>query len=57
LKGQAGNALQVFEDSMENLAKLSVERWRLKLEGGLNALARSLNEQFRPETEGAEGGN
>jgi len=57
LKGQAGNALQVFEDSMENLAKLSVERWRLKLEGGLNALARSLNEQFRPETEGAAGGN
>jgi hypothetical protein len=55
-RGQAGNALQAFEDSMEDLAKLSVERWRRKLEGGLNALAKSLHEQFRPETEGGEGG-
>jgi hypothetical protein len=54
LKGQAGNALQAFEDSMEHLAKLSVERWRLKLEGGLNALAKSLNEQFRLETGAAK---
>ena len=56
LKGQAGNALQAFEDSMEDLARLSVERWRLKLEAGLNALAKSLNEQFRPATEGDQGG-
>jgi len=26
------------------MARLSLERWRLKLEGGLNALAKSLNE-------------
>lgn len=57
LTDQAGNALQAFEDSMEDLAKLSVERWRLKLEGGLHALAKTLDEQFRPETEGEEEGN
>jgi hypothetical protein len=56
LKGQAADALQAFEDSMEDLAKLSVERWRLKLEGGLNALAKSVNEQFRSETEADQGG-
>ena len=44
LKGQAANALQAFEHSLEHLARLSTERWRLKLEGGLNALAKSLNE-------------
>ena len=44
LKGQAANALQVFEHSMEHLARLSIERWRLKMEVGLNALAESLNE-------------
>jgi hypothetical protein len=44
LKGQAANSLQAFEHSMEHLARLSLERWRLKLEGGLNALAKSLNE-------------
>jgi hypothetical protein len=27
---------------MEQLARLSIERWRLKLEGGLNALTKSL---------------
>ena len=44
LNGQAANALQTFEHSTEHLARLSLERWRLKLEGGLNALAKSLNE-------------
>ena len=44
LKGQAANALQACEHSMEHLARHSLERWRLKLEGGLNALAKSLNE-------------
>jgi cell division septum initiation protein DivIVA len=47
LKGQAANALQAFEQSMDRLARLSVESWRLKLEGGLNAVTKSLNEQFR----------
>jgi hypothetical protein len=44
LKSQAANALQAFENSTGHLARLSLERWRLKLEGGLNALAKSLNE-------------
>jgi hypothetical protein len=55
LNGQATNALQAFEHSMEHLARLAVERWRLKLEGGLNALAKSLNEQFRLETGSSHG--
>jgi hypothetical protein len=44
LQGRAANALQDFDHSMQHLAKLAVERWRLKLEGGLNALAKNLNE-------------
>ncbi len=44
LDHQATNALQAFEHSMEGMAKLSVERWRLKLAGNLNALAKSLGE-------------
>jgi hypothetical protein len=47
LKEQAANALQDFQHSMEHLARLSVESWRLKLEGGLNAVTKSLNEHFR----------
>jgi predicted nucleic acid-binding Zn-ribbon protein len=49
LKNHGADALQAFERSMEELARLSLERWRLKLEGGLNALARGLNEQFSLE--------
>ena len=56
LKSQATDALRAFEDSLEQLARLSIERWRLKLEGGLNALTKSLNEQFRMETDAAEDG-
>ncbi len=50
LNGQATNALQAFEDSIEHQARVVVERWRRKLDGGLNALVRSLNEQFRLES-------
>jgi len=50
LKEQAANALQDFQNSMEHLARLSVESWRLKLEGGLNAVTKSLNEHFRSQT-------
>ena len=46
LKIQAADALQAFEHSMEELARLSVEGCRLRLEEGLNALARTLTEQF-----------
>ncbi len=47
LRIQATNALQDFENSMEELARQSVERWRLKLAGGLHGLAKSLGEQFQ----------
>ena len=46
LKAEAGNALQECERSMEQTANLSVERWRLRLAGALNALARNLGEHF-----------
>jgi hypothetical protein len=51
LKAQAADALQDFEQSMERLAKNTVERWRLKMEGGLNAVMKSLSEQFQLEAE------
>ena len=55
LKGQAANALQAFEQSTEELARLAVERWRLKLEAGLNGLTKNLNEQFRVEDGSSHG--
>jgi hypothetical protein len=54
LKAQAAHALQVFEHSMQQLARLSVERWRVKLDSGLNAMTKSLNEQFRLEIKAGE---
>ncbi len=47
LKGQSTEALESFECSMEELAGHCVERWRIKLAGGLNALAKSIGEQFQ----------
>jgi hypothetical protein len=44
---QARSALQGYEQSMEELARASVERWRQKLAGGLSALAKSLDEQLQ----------
>lgn len=46
LKAQAAEALQSFERSMQELAQLSVERWRIAFAGGLNSLVRILGEQF-----------
>ncbi|MGA7905844.1 MAG: hypothetical protein WCA16_00455 [Candidatus Sulfotelmatobacter sp.] len=46
LKIQVGETLQSFEQSMEELAQHSVERWRLAFAGGLNSLVRTLGEQF-----------
>lgn len=46
LNSQVTDASQVFEHSMEEMAKLSIERWRLKLAAGLNALAKNIGEQF-----------
>ena len=52
LKQRATNALQEFERSMEGLAQASIERWRVRVAGGLNAVAKSLGEQLQAgETE------
>ena len=47
LEVETRNAVREFERSMDDLAKASVERWRVKLAGGLNALAKNLDEQFQ----------
>jgi hypothetical protein len=57
LKVEAANALRSFEDSMEELAELSVDRWRLKLAGGLNALVKSLGAQFQLGSESSDDGS
>jgi hypothetical protein len=49
LKTKAAEALQDFEHSMDELARLSIERWRQRLASGLNTLARNLDEQFQLE--------
>jgi len=54
LDAQKANALQVFEHSTEEMAQLSVERWRLKLSTGLNAVAKSVGEQFLLEAESGD---
>lgn len=52
LKTQTAEALQVFEQSMQEQASLSVERWRLTLASGLNALVKNLGNQFLLEAAG-----
>jgi hypothetical protein len=54
LKGQSTEALQSFEGSMEELATHCLERWRIKIADGLNALAKSIGEQFQLGTGSAE---
>jgi hypothetical protein len=46
LKAHAAESLQSFERSMQELAQLSVERWRIAFAGGLNSLVKILGEQF-----------
>jgi len=48
---QVTNASRAFEQSIDETAKLAVERWRGKLAASLNTLAKSLGEQFRVEAE------
>jgi hypothetical protein len=50
LKGESVEALQSFECSMKESATQSVERWRIKIADGLNALAKSIGQQFQLET-------
>jgi uncharacterized small protein (DUF1192 family) len=49
LKAQSVEALQAFERSLEETATYCVERWRVRLADGLNAVAKSMSEQFRLE--------
>ena len=46
LRLHSAKALQSFERTMEELAQLSVERWRVAFAGGLNSLVKILGEQF-----------
>jgi hypothetical protein len=46
LSTESVKSLLVFERSMEEAAKQSVERWRLKLVANLNALVKNLGEPF-----------
>jgi hypothetical protein len=46
LRAQSADALQDVEHSMDELAQLSIERWRHRLASGLNALVKNLGEHF-----------
>jgi hypothetical protein len=47
VNAKATDALQAFEQSMDELAKISVERWQLKLADSLKTLAKNLGEEFQ----------
>jgi hypothetical protein len=47
LRIQTAETLQCFEQKTEEMARQSVERWRLALAGALNSLAGTLGEQFQ----------
>lgn len=46
LDAKVTNASETFERSIDEMARLSVERWRLKLAAVLNTLAKNVGEQF-----------
>ena len=49
IRVQAAGTLEAFEQSLDELARKSVERCRGALASGLNSLVRSLGDQFRLE--------
>ncbi len=49
LKAQVAEAMQAFEQTMEELAQHSVGRWRLSLAKDLNSVATLLGEKIRSE--------
>jgi len=49
------NALHIFESSLNQSAKLSVERWTTKLATGLNAVAKNVSEQFLLDADSGSG--
>lgn len=55
LKLEAANAVQAFDRSVDELAKRSIERWRLKLTDALSVLANSLGENPLPAHKPGEG--
>lgn len=55
LKLQTANAFEAFEHSIEQLAKLTVERWRLKLSASFNTLAKSFGEQLQTDAGSTDG--
>ncbi len=54
LKVQAADASRAFERSMEDLARVALERWRTTLAVGLNALVKNLGEQFQLQAKSVE---
>jgi hypothetical protein len=54
LRVQAAEALREFEQSMEELAGQSIERWRMTLARGLNSLVKSLGEQFQLQAQSSK---
>ena len=46
LRAQSAEALQEFEHSMDEMARLSMENWRHRLGSGLSALVKNLGEHF-----------
>jgi hypothetical protein len=46
LRAQSADALQDFEHSMDEMARLSMESWRHRLGSGLSALVKNLGEHF-----------
>jgi exonuclease VII small subunit len=49
LKTQSADALQEFEQSMDELAHSSIERCRSRIAAGLNAVTKNLGEHFQTE--------
>ena len=49
LRVQAAGTLEMFEKSLDELARKSIERCRSALASGLNSLVRNLGDQFRME--------
>lgn len=54
LKTEAATGLRNFEHSMEELATLSEQRWRLRLKNSLNALAKGLGEQLQAQSNSSD---
>jgi hypothetical protein len=51
LRSQGGEAVQSFEQEIEELAQQAVERWRLALSRHLDSVARTLGQELRLEGE------